>query len=313
MARTSTITQEQINEAANTIKSEGNRPTARAVREHIGGGSMATILRMLQSWKGDEKTQDISMKRIPQSLEREILDYIEEETAAVRAEIGKELVILQQEKNDLIIENEDLDRYNKELKEEIDKAAKLLTTMHERKNGLEENIRRLENEIKNQRQAAEMARTELAKAQIKLDAAEDMKIELKEAREKIAEEYAKRTAAEQTAAVDRAKLEAAENKARKAELDAEKAEKRTEHAEKELTNARIAIQAMQTALDSAARESEQLKEQIKDEREESRKAIEIAAELRGRMNHETNTRLTEKPTTPRQKSKPDTTKIGIQA
>lgn len=52
MARTSTITFDQVAAAANAIKAAGEKPTARRVREALGTGSMATVLRFFQQWQG---------------------------------------------------------------------------------------------------------------------------------------------------------------------------------------------------------------------------------------------------------------------
>lgn len=52
MARTTTITFDQVSAAANAIKAANEKPTARRVREALGTGSMATILKFFQQWQG---------------------------------------------------------------------------------------------------------------------------------------------------------------------------------------------------------------------------------------------------------------------
>lgn len=51
MGRKTLVTQDMVDEAANHLLSEGIDPTLRNVRERVGSGSMATILKMLQDWK----------------------------------------------------------------------------------------------------------------------------------------------------------------------------------------------------------------------------------------------------------------------
>ena len=48
--RKATVTQEEVNAAADRLLASGTKPTARAVHEEIGRGSMATVLRLLQNW-----------------------------------------------------------------------------------------------------------------------------------------------------------------------------------------------------------------------------------------------------------------------
>lgn len=51
----------------------------------------------------------------------------------------------------------------------------------------------------------------------------------------------------------------------------------------ELNGARFHVQSQQIALDTAAREAEELRAQVKEARAEAKAAIEAAAELKGRL------------------------------
>lgn len=53
MPREPSITQEQVNAAANAIRAAGAKPTARAVRALLGNGSMNTVLGFLRAWQAD--------------------------------------------------------------------------------------------------------------------------------------------------------------------------------------------------------------------------------------------------------------------
>lgn len=55
MARNSTVSFDQVAEAATRIQDIGVTPTVRNVREVIGRGSMGTILRLLHRWQNGSK------------------------------------------------------------------------------------------------------------------------------------------------------------------------------------------------------------------------------------------------------------------
>ena len=56
MVREASITQEQVNAAANALRAAGSKqPSVRDVRKELGDiGSQATVLRMLNVWKGNQ-------------------------------------------------------------------------------------------------------------------------------------------------------------------------------------------------------------------------------------------------------------------
>lgn len=58
MPRKPSITQEQVNIAANAIRAAGAKPTARAVRALLGSGSMDTVLGCLRIWQANPAVLD---------------------------------------------------------------------------------------------------------------------------------------------------------------------------------------------------------------------------------------------------------------
>ena len=54
MAREATITQEQVNAAAEAMVGAGQKPTNRAILDKLGSGSMATVVKLLQNWKAGQ-------------------------------------------------------------------------------------------------------------------------------------------------------------------------------------------------------------------------------------------------------------------
>ena len=53
MARPSTLTFEQVAAHADSLKANGIKPTARAIRGRVGTGSMATLLKTCNSGKAN--------------------------------------------------------------------------------------------------------------------------------------------------------------------------------------------------------------------------------------------------------------------
>ena len=283
MARETTITQEQVNATADTIRAEGQRPTARAVRERIGSGSMATVLKFLQAWQsGQVRTVDAPVT-LPANLQRALVDCIEQEIAAARANLGDDLAAAQQANADLIAENERQAATIQTQADTIDSERAAIAEQWGRIDELKKALEQSELAEAMQQQAAEHARTELAKAQLRLEALPDLEAQITALRTALEQERAAKTDAEKSAAVALAKLEAAERALKAAEDATEKAEKRAAQAAQEISTARVQVQAQQTALDTAARECDDLRSQAKNARAEAKKAGEVAAELRGKL------------------------------
>jgi len=283
MARESTITQEQVNAAADTIRAAGTKPTARAVREAVGGGSMATVLKLLQNWQGVQTRPAESPVVLPAGLQRALVDFINQEVSGAKAELQADLVVSQQANGDLIAESErqasTIELQAEALESVQGEKAELVGRLAQ----VESDLVKAGDDVTHERHAAEQARTELAKAQLRLEALPRIEAEAERLRGELERERTAKVAAEQSAAVAIARLEAMADRATKAEANTEKAEKQAVQAAGELSSARAQVQAQQTALDAAAREGDDLRKQAKDARGEAKKAGEEAAELRGRL------------------------------
>ena len=283
MARESTITQEQVNAAADTIRAAGTKPTARAVREAVGGGSMATVLKLLQNWQGMQTRPAESPVVLPAGLQRALVDFINQEVSGAKAELQADLVASQQANGDLIVESErqasTIELQAEALESVQGEKAELVGRLAQ----VESDLVKAGDDVTHERQAAEQARTELAKAQLRLEALPRIEAEAERLRGELERERTAKVAAEQSAAVAVARLEAMADRATKAEANTEKAEKQAVQAVGELSSARAQVQAQQTALDAAARECDDLRKQAKDARGEAKKVGEEAAELRGRL------------------------------
>lgn len=283
MAREATITQEQVNAAADAIRAGGAKPTARAVRETLGGGSMATVLKFLQVWQSGQVRATENPVVLPVGLQRALVDFIGQEVASAKANLQDDLVAAQQANGDLIAESE-------RQASTIELQAEALELMQAEKAVLAGRLAQVESDLAKagddvaaERQAAEYARTELAKAQLRLEALPRIEAEADRLRIELEQERAAKVAAEQSAAVAVARLDGMTDRAQKAEALAEKTEKQAAQAAGELSGARAQVQAQQTALDAAARECDSLRIQVQGARAEAKKSGEEAAELRGQL------------------------------
>ena len=106
LAREATITQEAVNTAAEQIRATGAKPTARAVREALGSGSMATVLKYLQAWQANQAHPIEANIVLPIALQRTLVTFIEQEVATAKALLEADLALAEQANRDLIAESE---------------------------------------------------------------------------------------------------------------------------------------------------------------------------------------------------------------
>jgi colicin import membrane protein len=148
---------------------------------------------------------------------------------------------------------------------------------------VESDLARAADDATAERNAAENARTELAKTQLRLEALPRIEAEADRLRSELERTTAAKVTAEQAAAVAIAKLEAMTDRATKAEAAAEKAEKQTAAVTQELATARVQVQSQQVALNGVEREIDEARKQAIEARVEAKKSGEIAAELKGQL------------------------------
>lgn len=109
MARISTISIEQVTEAANRIQALGITPTTRNVREVVGGGSMGTILKHFQQWQsGIMQTKTVISETLDPSIVQVINGYIAEQVQEARADLTAQLAEKESDASMLLKEYEQL-------------------------------------------------------------------------------------------------------------------------------------------------------------------------------------------------------------
>lgn len=213
MAREANITQEQVNAVADQLRGAGIKPTVRAVRDKLGTGSNATVMKLLESWKATQvKVAEVPVT-LPVSLQRALVDYLAQAVAEQKAELGAELAEQKQLNADLAIESERQADEIEALQAELDVMRTERDSLAGRVVQLDSDLRQVRGEVEQERVAAGAVRTELAKAQLRLESVPRLEADLVAVRADLDQERVGRAAAEQAAAVAVAKLEA-ETKAR---------------------------------------------------------------------------------------------------
>lgn len=297
MGREATITQEQVNAAADAIRAGGVKPTSRAIRDYLGTGSMATVLKLLQVWQAGQVKSIAQDVTLPPALTRALVDCIGLEVAQARAGLEADLATAQQAQTDLIAESERQAATIGAQTEALELAHAEKAELMGKLGQMEIDLATARDEAARERQAAEAARIELAKAKLQLDALPRIEAEVDRLREELDAERRARTEAEQRAAVLASKVEYETSLRQKAESHfmeqvemAQAASKQALASAEALGNERVAVQAAQARLEAAARELADSKKAIEAARSEAKKAGEEAAELRGKLSARASTK-----------------------
>lgn len=256
MGRDAAITLEQVYAVADAMRAEGVKPTSRAVRERLGNtGSMGTVNKLLQRWKATQEREQAAALSLPLALQRAILDFMDTELAAARATLETQLVEQQQEAADLAAENERQAEAIEDQRQALERMATEKAAADGRAHQLAEDLDGAKGEAVRERQAAEAARTDLAKALLRLEAMPRLEGDLEAVRAELAKERQARVEAEQRAAV---------LVAQKADLDAR-------------------VIALQDQAKACAAELAAERKRLEVSRDETAKAREDAAKLLGQV------------------------------
>ncbi|MBN3813422.1 DNA-binding protein [Paraburkholderia sp. Ac-20347] len=218
MAREPGITQDQVSKAAETIRAAGGRPTARAIREALGTGSMATVLKFFQAWQDAQVRPAEAPVSLPPALQRGLVDFVAEEVERNRSELLAELELARQANGDLIAEVERVMLMVQNLEATLEAAMGDRAELSGRLAQVEAERDAARHDAITERQAAEAARTEQAKDRLRLEAMPRLEKELDTLRQQLDQarregaaavdaERAGRVSAEQAAAVALARLE----------------------------------------------------------------------------------------------------------
>ncbi|WP_176072130.1 DNA-binding protein [Paraburkholderia phenazinium] len=250
MAREANITQDQVSRAAESIRDAGGRPTARAIRERLGTGSMATVLKFFQAWQDAQVRPAEAPVVLPQALQRGLLDFVAAEVDRSRAELHAELDIANQANADLIVESERQSLIVENLTASLEAAHAEKAELAGRLAQVEAERDAAREEAFAERAAAESARTDLAKALLRLEAMLRLEKDLDEVRQELETERAARVGAEQAAAVAAAKLEASLDARQALERSLDESKHHAQEKDAELAGVRTELREAHTAADT---------------------------------------------------------------
>lgn len=295
MAGRAGVTYEQVAAAADSLVGAGRHPSGAAVREALGNtGSPNTIHKHMTKWHAARPQAVAAAAELPSELIAALAGELTKAAASARGAIEGDLAHAQAEAAELASLGEALEQERDAL---LDQVATLTTERDQAQATSAERYSEIERQatvIAREQMAAENARIELAKAQLKIESVEsrnhEFQTEVLRLRDLLKEAEQGKQAAEQQSAVAAAQLVAEQAKSADlaqrlaaAEKVAQEANQAAESARREANTARIAEQASQARLESAAREIEAAKESAKEARAEAKQAQQEAAELRGML------------------------------
>jgi len=290
-----TVTQDAVYAAAEALEARGQRVSVRTIRDHLGGGSPNQITPLLSAWRA-KKPQvaqtDIQLDpRIGQLIAEQVKVAAGE--AARRAderasEAEDTLQLCQQETAELTEQLAAVTSSLDDVRAQREQQAGTITELREdltrtRKEALEE-IEAADAKADRERESAELARTALAKAELRLEALPRLESEIERLRVALEQAQAGRQLAEQQAAVLVAQEAAASARVADLAKRLEVAEKRAQEATAEAKAQAVAAAeagrvglAATTQLEASNRELETLRESLVEAKNELK---ECRAELK---------------------------------
>lgn len=170
MVREANISQEQVNAAADALRAAGVKPTVRAVRDKLGTGSQATVMRLLGVWKSNQVQASETPLTLPAPFQRVLVDYLAQTVAEEKQGLSAELAEQQQVNTDLGLENERLATQISALQSELAAIQSERDALVGRVQQLETDLRLARGEAEQERSAAAAVRVDLARAQLRLEA-----------------------------------------------------------------------------------------------------------------------------------------------
>ena len=208
MARVATVDQADVFELADRLVSEGGRPTARGIRDRLGRGSMATILKHLQAWQAKQTVPAAATPVLPANVLRALADFVAAEVAQARAELAQALESALQGQKDLIAENEDLQANLDGLQQTLEQFQADYSQLEGRHAQIVQEFTEVKALLDRKRDEAAGARTEIATLTLKLEWASRLEADYTRCKDLLEQERVARATAEQAAAVAQARLEA---------------------------------------------------------------------------------------------------------
>lgn len=261
MGRTTNITFGQVAAIADAMKAAGTRPTARAVRERIGTGSMGTIHKLLQQWAGKvaEADEEDDSPELPSSIASTLMDFVSTQVAEACEPLNEELQAAKDAANQIAEDNERMhlafDEQGRELVNMLEKYAASNATLDQTRAVLADH----ESEVFKLRAQVSELLLELDRSKRQTEMLANLQPDLAKAQQHLAEARNGREDAQRDAAVLGAQLAAKTEQANDLAERLKTCEYRADRQSEELKQANNHYQACAARLEAAAREIESLK------------------------------------------------------
>lgn len=254
MARDSTITFEQVADAAEKLKAASINPTARAVRDSLGTGSMATVLKHLQNWKDGQRA---ATGPIDTSIDPLIAKVISQQMVArvseATADLNSRLAALQLETNALIAESEHLTAQLQVREAEVGRLHTENSELSGRAGQLGADLERRSEELQAARADIEKGRVDVATMNMRLESLPGLRDEIQRLQGALAETQREASDQRGDAGAARAELKAVEQARIRAERQADDALAQVQSLTESITKERVEHAARREQLAEAER------------------------------------------------------------
>lgn len=258
---------ESVAVAAEALQAAGQRASVRAVMAALGGGSPNSVLKLLGEWKAGRPVVRIADTdldvRITDAIKVQMQRVAEQAAAAAEERAG----VLDEDLQALVQAQAAAEQQITALTTERDTAQaqaqaadsfeKLKEARGEAERAAQQSVQALaslQQELSSERTRREGVVAELARAQVRLEVVPALQGEAERLRVALQASEQARQAAEQSAAVLVARLEAAERRATEADARTAKADARIDTLAHDLAGVNVALQASQARLEAAVRE-----------------------------------------------------------
>lgn len=174
------ISYEQVASAAESIKAEGGKPTLAAIHARLGSGSMSTITKFMQRWKGEQPQQQASEGLIlPEQMKTAIIQEMERYASQRVAMVRDELDEAQRVIGSLTEEADGLQCQCEAYEEQLDQGQSLIVSQDAKIKKLEADTERYLNDRLELRERSDELTLKLAAAQASNELLEREVVEMK--------------------------------------------------------------------------------------------------------------------------------------
>lgn len=214
-----TITQEQVNAAADAICAEGNKPTVLDVRKRLHTGSMSAIWRLFQVWQSTQVIPAEPVVSVSSELQRTLEEFVTRQMATVKSQFETEIETLRQINSELMTETDQQEQQLTRQGVELNSARAIKNEISGRFEQLNAELKRAREEIDVEKESATQSRMELVKAQLKLESVPRLEADLDQLYKTLEQERVAKLNAEHSAKALTARLDTEMAARKKAEND----------------------------------------------------------------------------------------------